>query len=118
MAELEEAETGDRGRAREWLARAMRAAPDPLWVADGVASPLWMPVSPVTGEIGVSEWKPPFEALSAAEDAPQPPEPTPPASPLPDSPKPMPSPPKPQPVAPPLRQPDDPGPPGDSSLPG
>ena len=37
MAEIEEAE-GDVGRSREWMARAMRAAPDPAWTADGVVS--------------------------------------------------------------------------------
>ena len=40
---------GDKGRAREWLARAVRAPSDPMWVIDGAASPYWTPISPVTG---------------------------------------------------------------------
>lgn len=60
MAEVEEA-TGDKGRAREWLARALTAPRDPMWVSDGVASTRWTPVSPVTGEIVPCEWKPPFD---------------------------------------------------------
>lgn len=60
MAEIEEA-SGDRGRAREWLARAISAPRDPMWVADGVASPRWTPVSPTTGEITAAAWKRPFD---------------------------------------------------------
>lgn len=60
MAEIEEAQ-GDKGRAREWLARALSAPRDPIWVSDGVASPRWTPVSPVSGEIVPCEWKAPFE---------------------------------------------------------
>jgi HemY protein len=62
MAEIEEGR-GDKGRAREWLARAVRAPSDPMWVIDGAASPYWTPISPVTGEIAVAEWKVPFESL-------------------------------------------------------
>jgi uncharacterized membrane-anchored protein len=32
-----------------------------MWVANGVASPRWTPVSPATGEIATSTWKRPFE---------------------------------------------------------
>jgi HemY protein len=60
MADIEEA-TGDKGRAREWLSRALTAPRDPIWVSDGVASPRWTPVSPVSGEIVPCEWKAPFE---------------------------------------------------------
>src|SRR5690606_7387018 len=34
MAEIEEGEFGDKGRAREWLSRAVAAPRDPAWVAD------------------------------------------------------------------------------------
>ena len=61
MADIEEA-SGDKGRARQWLSRALRAPRDPMWVADGVASPRWLAISPVTGEITHCQWKPPFEA--------------------------------------------------------
>jgi HemY protein len=60
MAEIEEAR-GDKGRAREWLSRALSAPRDPMWVADGVAAPRWTPISPVTGEITSCEWKPPYD---------------------------------------------------------
>jgi len=60
MADIEEAQ-GDKGRAREWLARAITAPRDPIWVSDGVASPRWTPISPVSGEIVPCEWKAPFE---------------------------------------------------------
>ena len=60
MADIEEAQ-GDKGRAREWLARALHAPRDPIWVSDGVASPRWTPVSPVSAEIVPCEWKAPFE---------------------------------------------------------
>jgi HemY protein len=87
MADIEEA-SGDKGRAREWLARALTAPRDPIWVSDGVASPRWTPVSPVSGDIVPCEWKAPFEMpeqlepdrpqeLPAAETAPAPAEPPP-----------------------------------------
>src|SRR5262249_56926444 len=34
MAELERAEHNDEGRAREWIARALHAAPDPAWTTE------------------------------------------------------------------------------------
>src|SRR5262249_53625549 len=51
MAELEQAEHGDIGRAREWTARAVRAERDPAWTADGYVSDRWLPVSPVSGRL-------------------------------------------------------------------
>ncbi len=60
MAQVEDA-SDDKGRAREWLARAISATRDPVWVSDGVASTRWMPVSPVTGEIVPCEWKAPYD---------------------------------------------------------
>jgi HemY protein len=71
MADIEEA-SGDKGRAREWLARALTAPRDPIWVSDGVASPRWTPVSPVSGDIVPCEWKAPFEMPEQLEpDRPQ-----------------------------------------------
>lgn len=67
MADLEEAEHGDRGRVREWLARAVRAPADPTWVADGVAAAEWAPVSPTSGKIDAFEWKVPPTMLPPAE---------------------------------------------------
>ena len=63
MAELEEKEHGDEGRAREWMTRAVRARPDPAWTADGIRSERWMPVSPVTGRLDAFQWKDPIADL-------------------------------------------------------
>jgi HemY protein len=65
MAEIEEGEHGDRGRAREWLARAINAPRDPAWVADGAVLAEWAPLSPVTGRIDAVEWRVPVEQLGA-----------------------------------------------------
>jgi HemY protein len=62
MAEIEDSE-GDVGRAREWMARAMRAAPDPVWTADGAISEHWLPVSPVSGRLDAFEWKAPMAEI-------------------------------------------------------
>lgn len=60
MARIEDGQNGDSGRAREWLAKAARGAPDPIWVApDGSTSTEWQPVSPTTGALGALEWKTP-----------------------------------------------------------
>ena len=56
MAELEEAENGDKGRMRDWLARAIRAPQDKAWIADGIVSAEWQPVSPVTGKLDAFQW--------------------------------------------------------------
>ena len=60
MAELERAEHNDEGRAREWIARALHAAPDPAWTADGHVSDRWLPASPVTGRLDAFEWRVPL----------------------------------------------------------
>jgi HemY protein len=60
MAELEEREHGDEGRAREWMTRAVHARRDPAWTADGFVSERWLPVSPVTGRLDAFEWKDPL----------------------------------------------------------
>lgn len=66
MAELEELE-GDEGRAREWMGRAMTAARDPAWTADGYVSDRWLPVSPVTGRLDAFQWKVPVAELGERE---------------------------------------------------
>ena len=63
MAELERAEHSDEGRAREWVARALNAAPDPQWTADGHVSDRWLPVSPVTGRLDAFEWRVPLTGV-------------------------------------------------------
>ena len=69
MADIEEAEHGDKGRVRDWLARALRAPHDPRWVADGIVSDEWRPVSPATGELDAFEWKVPPETNTRALEA-------------------------------------------------
>ncbi len=69
MAEIEDGEFGDKGRAREWLARAVRAPRDPVWFAHGMTSRTWLPVSPVNGELGAFHWTSPPEALTGPDEA-------------------------------------------------
>lgn len=57
------AAVGDEGRVREYLAKALLAAQDFAWVADGTVSDRWMPASPVTGRLDAFEWRVPVERL-------------------------------------------------------
>ncbi|MEO8758829.1 MAG: heme biosynthesis HemY N-terminal domain-containing protein [Devosia sp.] len=68
MAEIEEGQNADQGKAREWLSRAVRAPRDPIWVADGITSDEWEPVSPVTGALDAFEWRVPLATVSARPD--------------------------------------------------
>lgn len=63
LADIEEAETGNQGKVRQWLNKAVRAPRDPAWVADGVVSERWAPFSPVTGRLDAFEWRAPEERL-------------------------------------------------------
>lgn len=63
MAEIEEGEHSDIGRARDWLSRAVRAPRDPTWMADGYSFDHWEPVSPISGRIDAFEWKAPVERM-------------------------------------------------------
>ncbi|MCA1492602.1 heme biosynthesis protein HemY [Sinorhizobium alkalisoli] len=65
LADIEEADTGDEGRIRHWMAQALRSPRDPAWTADGVISPSWLPVSPVSGRLDAFEWKAPPTQLAA-----------------------------------------------------
>lgn len=60
MAQIEQADRGDEGRAREWMARALTARRDPAWTADGFVSDQWIPMSPVSGKLDAFEWKVPL----------------------------------------------------------
>lgn len=60
MADIEEG-AGDKGRAREWMARALHAPRDPMWMSDGVAVPAWQPASPTSGELVPCIWKAPYD---------------------------------------------------------
>jgi HemY protein len=64
MARIEAAESGDKGRVREWLARAVSAARDPVWMADDVISEHWLPTSP-DGRLDAFQWRVPVETRDA-----------------------------------------------------
>jgi HemY protein len=64
MARIEAAENGDTGRVREWMARAVHAAHDPVWTADGVIAERWIPISPVTGRLDAFQWRVPVADLT------------------------------------------------------
>jgi HemY protein len=64
MAELERAASNDEGRAREWISRALNAAPDPAWTADGHVSDRWLPVSP-SGRLDAFEWRVPLTGIAS-----------------------------------------------------
>ncbi len=77
MADIEEAD-GNQGAVREWLGRAARAPHDKAWVADGVISDRWAPVSP-SGTLDGFVWRTPDERIAApVETAPPPSTPPPP----------------------------------------
>jgi HemY protein len=69
MAEIEEGQNADQGKAREWLARAVRAPGDPVWTADGITADDWEPMSPVTGALDAFEWRVPL-SVSRSEATP------------------------------------------------
>jgi HemY protein len=62
MADIEEAD-GHQGAVREWLGRAARAPRDKAWVADGVISDRWAPVSP-SGALDAFVWRTPDERFA------------------------------------------------------
>ena len=64
MAEIEEGQSGDKGKARDWLNRAVRAPRDPVWTADGITADEWEPLSPVTGKLDAFEWRVPTSAVA------------------------------------------------------
>lgn len=59
LADIEEAETGDDGRIRHWMGQALKSPRDAAWTADGIVSPVWLAVSPVSGRLDAFEWKTP-----------------------------------------------------------
>jgi HemY protein len=66
MAQIEDAEHGSSGRGREWLTRSVRAPRDNCWVADGVVSERWLPVSPISGRLDAFVWTLPPAILGGA----------------------------------------------------
>lgn len=70
MARIEGGEKRDAGRVREWLARAVRAPRDAVWMADGIVSNDWAPISPVSGALDAFEWRvPPDQSRTGLTDA-------------------------------------------------
>ena len=65
VAEIE-SRSGNAGATREWLARAAHAPRDKAWIADGVVSEQWAPVSPVTGRIDAFVWDTPPDLLGGS----------------------------------------------------
>jgi len=68
MARIEGEQYADKGRVREWLARAVNAPRDPAWTADGFVADRWMPVSPVSGALDAFQWRVPVEAVEKSAD--------------------------------------------------
>jgi HemY protein len=68
MARIEGEQHADKGRVREWLARAVNSPRDPAWTADGFVADRWMPVSPVTGALDAFQWRVPVEAVEKSDD--------------------------------------------------
>lgn len=66
LAQAEAGDSGDKGKIREWLARAANAARDPVWIADGVISNHWEPISPVDGRLDAFQWRVPTEMVDQA----------------------------------------------------
>ena len=67
MARIEGEQHADKGRVREWLARAVNAPRDPAWTADGFVADRWMPVSPVSGALDAFQWRVPVETVEKSE---------------------------------------------------
>lgn len=63
LADIEEVETGNQGKVRQLLAKALSAPRDPVWIADGMASDTWAPVSPTTGRVDAFEWRGPEDRV-------------------------------------------------------
>ena len=59
LADIEEAQSGDQGRVRQWLSLAVRADRDPVWMADGKTFDKWQPVSPISGKLDAVHWQAP-----------------------------------------------------------
>ena len=63
MARIEGEDTSNTGGVREWLARAAKASRDPVWIADGIISDTWQPVSPVSGTLDGFKWCIPYQMI-------------------------------------------------------
>lgn len=66
MADLEIGENEDAGLAREWMDRALTAAPDACWVGPTGEAASWQAVCPETGQIGAFKWGHPGQMMTSA----------------------------------------------------
>jgi len=66
MAQIEEGQEGDQGKAREWLAKAVKAQADPTWVANGITSDHWEAISPLDGSLDAFKWEIPKSTIAIA----------------------------------------------------
>lgn len=68
FAEIEERQSGDPARGREWLIRASRAEPDPTWVCGKCDThvPEWVPVCPRCESFASFAWASPAQASALA----------------------------------------------------
>jgi HemY protein len=64
MAEIEDGQSGDKGKSRDWLNRAVHAPRDPVWTADGITADEWEPLSPVSGKLDAFEWRVPTSTVA------------------------------------------------------
>jgi HemY protein len=74
MARIEAGQNRNAGKAREWLSKAARAKPDPVWMGpDGTVAQDWRPVAGGPAVISGYEWKVPPTAAgsSTAEPIPE-----------------------------------------------
>ena len=69
MAQIEQGQTGDQGKARAWLGKAISAQPDLTWIADGISANEWEATSPLTGKLDMFEWKAPQRTMSKSNAA-------------------------------------------------
>ena len=66
MADIEIGENEDAGLAREWMDRALTAAPDACWVGPSGEAASWQAVCPETGQIDAFKWGHPGQMMSSA----------------------------------------------------
>ncbi|WP_412057227.1 heme biosynthesis protein HemY [Bartonella sp. DGB2] len=59
LAAIEDVQSNDQGRVREWLSLALRAEWSPVWMADGAIFEEWAPVSPLSGRFDCFVWQVP-----------------------------------------------------------
>lgn len=59
LADIETRQTGDQGKIRHWLSKAVQAEPDMTWIGDDISLPEWQAVSPVSGHLGGCQWRRP-----------------------------------------------------------